>query len=277
MEIIKHSRKRAVKFTCTHCWCVFKEEHNKCMTGEHTSYSYASGEDAILHRVGLSWRGSRTTTQYYACMCPECGKMVETTVNDYHKQCHEEYEAEQKAEQQKKEEDARNAYWERQVEHALNETETRRWHKERDDDRILGERQQQTAEVLITKALLPHYVLHPLHVECLPISPFLVVMGLADGLLGSITVITHDKLTLNSNVCVRTVRERSCYVGALAVMEVDALQVEVITTHHVAERQRQSLPHVIAMTKGITIQRRSIVSLYVTKSRNVILNVHILF
>lgn len=139
MEIIKHSRKRAVKFTCTHCWCVFKEEHNKCMTGEHTSYSYASGEDAILHRVGLSWRGSRTTTQYYACMCPECGKMVETTVNDYHKQCHEEYEAEQKAEQQKKEEEARNAYWERQVERALNETESRRWHKERDDARILGD------------------------------------------------------------------------------------------------------------------------------------------
>ena len=131
MEIIKRYHYRAVKFTCFHCWCVFKEERNQCMTTERTKLVNC---DVYGDYVDREYK----TTKYYLCPCPECGKMVETSEEAYSEQCSKEYEAEQKAEQQKKEEAARNAYWERQVEHALNETENRRWHKEIDDNQIIG-------------------------------------------------------------------------------------------------------------------------------------------
>ena len=122
------------------------------------------------------------------------------------------------------------------------------------DNGILGDRQEQVAESPVTKTFLPNNVEHPLLVKPLPIRAFEAFIRLSDGLLGGITVITYHKLTLNSKVCVRTVRKCSCDIGALAVMEVNTLQIKAKATHHVAKRQRQTLPHVIPMTKGKTIQ-----------------------
>lgn len=68
-----------------------------------------------------------------------------------------------------------------------------------------------------------------------------------------ISVLLHLSLVVFSTKMASPVLS-NCYVCALTVMEVNTLQVEAKATHHVAKRQRQTLPHVIPMTKGKAIQ-----------------------
>lgn len=170
MEIIKKYRYRAVKFTCFHCWCEFKEERNKCMTTERTTLVNC---DVYGDYVDRDYK----TTKYYLCPCPECGKMVETSEEEYSEQCSKEYEAEQKEAEQKRVEAIIQQNMERRVERLLKDTESRRWHKVIDESQIIGDWEWYIFQVIdqenknkekvrqwdVFKQDLEFYKKHPLH------------------------------------------------------------------------------------------------------------------
>ena len=136
MEIIKKCNKRAIKFTCLHCNCSFKEEYVKCTALEREEF-----DDPFCDCGPLHWEDGKRNSAYFSrrmyfyAHCPECGHTCETSEKDYAKQCELAYEKEKELERLRKQklaEDRRVEYW-------LEETRVRRKKLEREDNKILFE------------------------------------------------------------------------------------------------------------------------------------------